>query len=617
MPGLHTREPVPLIYPEITEHHNFINVLLIDSHVPDYQTFVDSVNSSTFPIVYSIMSSKTELLTLLQTHFKRITRIGLAFSSNVGNVNMFLDRKPLFEIEPYSENTQFMIDLIKEFNVTNIDYLTCNTLNFPAWQNYYQLLTVNTGIIVGASNDETGNIKYGGDWLMESTGQDIELIYFIKSIEYYTYLLDNLSWSSGYNFDIGGGVFYNNFLYVPNAGTNTIVQTNLDGTIINLEWATGLTYPECGVTYGNDLYVSNTANDGNDTISKISLLDPTIKTLDWVIGLSRPTGLAVYGTDLYVSDFNNNVISKISLLDPTTKTLDWATGLSQPAGLAVFNNDLYVSNLSNDTISKISLLDPTTKTLDWAIGLSQPAGLAVFNNDLYVSNVSNNTISKISLSNPTTKTLDWAIGLSLPVALAVFNNDLYVSNYANQTISQISLLQPYPCFKSDSKILTDKGYIPIQELRKGDLVKTLLHGYKPIDMIGKRDIYHPAISERIKDQLYQCSANKYPEVFEPLVITGCHSILVENSTSVVNAEQIEKVKEVNGGIYLTDDKLRLPACVDERASVYDIVGNYTIYHLALEHEDYFMNYGIYANGLLVETCSKRYLSELSNMSLIE
>ena len=31
-----------------------------------------------------------------------------------------------------------------------------------------------------------------------------------------------------------------------------------------------------------------------------------------------------------------------------------------------------------------------------------------------------------------------------------------------------------------------------------------------------------------------------------------------------------------------------------------------------------MNYGIYANGLLVETCSKRYLTELelSNMTLI-
>jgi len=29
-----------------------------------------------------------------------------------------------------------------------------------------------------------------------------------------------------------------------------------------------------------------------------------------------------------------------------------------------------------------------------------------------------------------------------------------------------------------------------------------------------------------------------------------------------------------------------------------------------------MNYGIYANGLLVESCSKRYLIELSKMEII-
>lgn len=196
----------------------------------------------------------------------------------------------------------------------------------------------------------------------------------------------------------------------------------------------------------------------------------------------------------------------------------------------------------------------------------------------------------------------------------VGNNELISSNF---TIIPISDPSSITCFKEGTKILTDRGYIPIQDLRKGDLVKTLKHDFKEIDMIGKKEIYHPAIKERIKDQLYQCSQSEYPEIFEPLVITGCHSILVENSSTLVNAVQIEQVKEVNGGIYLTDDKLRLPACVDEKTTVYETPGNYTIYHLALENDDYFMNYGIYANGLLVETCSKRYLSELSNMNLIE
>ena len=56
---------------------------------------------------------------------------------------------------------------------------------------------------------------------------------------------------------------------------------------------------------------------------------------------------------------------------------------------------------------------------------------------------------------------------------------------------------------------------------------------------------------------------------------------------------------------------------DERATVYETAGSYMIYHLALEHDNYYMNYGVYANGLLVETCSKRYMKELSGMKLLE
>jgi len=231
---------------------------------------------------------------------------------------------------------------------------------------------------------------------------------------------------------------------------------------------------------------------------------------------------------------------------------------------------------------------------------------------LYVTNSGNNTISKIVIATQVVSL--FKTGFSTPLLLAIdsTNTNLYVANYANNTISQITL--SVPCFKEDSKILTDKGYKLIQDLRKGDLVKTLLHDYKPIVMIGKRDIYHSANKMRIKDQLYKCSPSEYPEVFEDLILTGCHSLLVDGFTS---DEQREKVIEVNGDTYVTDNKYRLPACADEKASVYEIPGSYTIYHLALENDNYFGNYGIYANGLLVETCSKRYLKELSNMLLID
>jgi hypothetical protein len=135
-------------------------------------------------------------------------------------------------------------------------------------------------------------------------------------------------------------------------------------------------------------------------------------------------------------------------------------------------------------------------------------------------------------------------------------------------------------------------------------------------MIGKREIYHNAFQKGYKDQLYKCCQDQYPELLEDLIITGCHSILVDN---FIDEEQKEKVIKVNGKgkIYVTDYKYRLPACCDPRASVYEHKGIYTVYHLALDNDDYYMNYGIYANGLLVETTSKRYLKEVSNMTLIE
>jgi hypothetical protein len=171
-----------------------------------------------------------------------------------------------------------------------------------------------------------------------------------------------------------------------------------------------------------------------------------------------------------------------------------------------------------------------------------------------------------------------------------------------------------PCFKEDTKILTDKSYREIRDLRKGDLVKTLKHGYVPINMIGYSRVYNSGKQERIKGRLYKYPENTFPGQTEELVLTGCHSRLVDNFRDDV---QKQKTILVNGKIYVTDGKYRLPACLDDFAIPYDQEGTYTVYHLALDNDDYYMNYGIFANGVLVETTSKRYLKDLSKMTLIE
>ena len=68
----------PLIYPNVNEKINYLNVLLIDSNISDYQTILNSSsNLQTLPIVYSNFSSKTDLLDLLQQNFTQINRIAI------------------------------------------------------------------------------------------------------------------------------------------------------------------------------------------------------------------------------------------------------------------------------------------------------------------------------------------------------------------------------------------------------------------------------------------------------------------------------------------------------------------------------------------------------------
>jgi len=57
---------------------------------------------------------------------------------------------------------------------------------------------------------------------------------------------------------------------------------------------------------------------------------------------------------------------------------------------------------------------------------------------------------------------------------------------------------------------------------------------------------------------------------------------------------------------------------DKRAESYDGEDEpVTIWHFALENEHPLYNYGVYANGLLVESCSIWYLHTKSGMEIFK
>ena len=171
------------------------------------------------------------------------------------------------------------------------------------------------------------------------------------------------------------------------------------------------------------------------------------------------------------------------------------------------------------------------------------------------------------------------------------------------------------CFLGGTRILCQVAgidtYVPIESIKPGTLVKTSLDGYKKVEVIGTRQLTNPGTDQRSENCLYKCSPKNYPELQRDLYITGCHSILVDTITDA----QREQTIKLMDRIFITDQKYRLMTCIDERAEPWVSEGVYTIWHLALENADSKMNYGVYAEGLLVETSSLNFLKNRSNMTI--
>ena len=181
---------------------------------------------------------------------------------------------------------------------------------------------------------------------------------------------------------------------------------------------------------------------------------------------------------------------------------------------------------------------------------------------------------------------------------------------------QFIYIGPARCFLKDTGILTfnlAKGkeeYVAVQDLEEGDMVKTISDTkYVPIVAIKHNKIYNSGDDQRTKDRLYVCDTasfarpNESTGLMKDLVITGAHSVLV-CELSAVQRSDIEKTL---GEIFVTDGHYRLPAFLDERTVPYPVKGEFEIYHFALENSNYYGNYGVFANGLLVESASEFHM----------
>jgi len=108
----------------------------------------------------------------------------------------------------------------------------------------------------------------------------------------------------------------------------------------------------------------------------------------------------------------------------------------------------------------------------------------------------------------------------------------------------------------------------------------------------------------MRNQLYTYSREKNSDLMEDLHLTGGHSLLVDALTEE-ESTHMQKINWSKDG-RMVEDKYKLLACFSEKLSV-SAEQNVEIYHFTLEPPENAKSnhvYGIYANGILAESCSK-------------
>lgn len=214
-----------------------------------------------------------------------------------------------------------------------------------------------TNVIVGASNDITGNIKYGGDWILENTSEDVETIYFTQNINYYEYLLDNATWlvSNSNNETAGIVTMYDsvttkNIMFVSSGMTNWGFGCNFPPTTGTNNWNNGT---EFGVTanpsvYGMTVFTSAFTNTATNTQFVIAALSNNSIGYFYNFILNQNTGTTTGGRSGSIS----------------TNATWLATGatMSTTTNVALYNNRLFYS-LPNGNIGSAIITDATVPTI--------------------------------------------------------------------------------------------------------------------------------------------------------------------------------------------------------------------------------------------------------------
>lgn len=182
---------------------------------------------------------------------------------------------------------------------------------------------------------------------------------------------------------------------------------------------------------------------------------------------------------------------------------------------------------------------------------------------------------------------------------------------ATATQSFTIMVRKPVCFNEGTKILCLKDgkeqYVAVEQLREGDEVKTMKHGYKKIADMRKGSFKLNGLMD-----MGMYKMKKQGNMIADLEMSGLHSVLVD-ANDAKYADDIKRQRGLNNKKFYIDGKFRLRANESHEFQQME-QKEYTIYSFALEEQQ--EQYGIWANGVLVETTSRKNL-EVSNMEKVK
>ncbi len=166
-----------------------INLIFIDNNLNDLFVFIDSINDNSFYIIYKFTDTYDILLNFIKnSNITLFDHIAFIFENDYTSNKNFVNNNTFIS----QETINFINTITKLYNVKTIDFLACSLLLEDIWKTYFN----NLPILVRASNDKTGNLLLGGDWILESTNEDIRNLYFTDKILDWNNLLDGQSYHS-------------------------------------------------------------------------------------------------------------------------------------------------------------------------------------------------------------------------------------------------------------------------------------------------------------------------------------------------------------------------------------------------------------------------------------